>query len=64
MIITGVLILVAIGIVEVKEDLYIWFNKQNVVFRFLVVYLLLFSVLLFGIYGNKYDISNFMYQQF
>lgn len=37
---------------------------QNLVFRWLVYYMLVFSVLIFGFYGPGYDAGEFIYQNF
>ena len=38
--------------------------RQNIWFRWLVYYGLIFAVLIFGIYGPGYDASTFIYFQF
>lgn len=38
--------------------------RQNIWFRWLVYYGLIFSILIFGIYGSGYDASAFIYFQF
>lgn len=38
--------------------------KQNIWFRWLVYYGLIFTVLIFGVYGPEYDASTFIYFQF
>ncbi|MCI9584555.1 MAG: MBOAT family protein [Clostridium sp.] len=38
--------------------------EQNLVFRWMVYYMLVFSVLLFGFYGPGYDAGEFIYQNF
>ncbi len=38
--------------------------KQNLVFRYLILYIAIFSVMIFGIYGPGYDASSFIYGQF
>ncbi len=38
--------------------------KQGIVFRWLVYLALLFIILIFGMYGPGYDVSNFIYQGF
>ncbi len=45
---------------SVREKL----SEQNIVFRWAVVYLAIFAILIFGIYGIGYDATDFMYQQF
>ena len=38
--------------------------RQNVWFRWMVYYMIVFSVLVFGVYGPTYDASAFIYFQF
>ena len=38
--------------------------KQNIVFRWIIIYIGIFSVIIFGIYGPGYNASGFIYQQF
>lgn len=40
------------------------FEKQNLLFRWIVLYGLMFSIIIFGIYGNGYNVQNFIYGQF
>lgn len=63
-VVVGVLLLIAIAAIETKENIFDWFNRQNLVFRMIVIYGMIFAVFLLGIYGTGYDVSNFMYQQF
>ena len=39
-------------------------DRQRLPVRWSVYYILLFSVLLFGIYGSGYDAGQFLYMQF
>lgn len=38
--------------------------KQNLVFRWGIYYMLIFSVIILGFYGPGYDVSRFIYQNF
>lgn len=38
--------------------------KQNVIFRWTILYLLIFAVLIFGMYGPGFDTTTFIYRQF
>lgn len=63
--IVGLSILLLISIakernVNIQERL----DKQLLPVRWAVYYMLLFSVLLFGMYGSQYDASQFLYMQF
>lgn len=46
--------------VDFKKEL----AEQNIWFRYIVYYLLIFSSVIFGIYGSQYDASAFIYAQF
>ena len=41
-----------------------WLSKQNFIFRWIVYYVLIFSVIIFGAYGATYSASQFIYFQF
>ncbi len=41
-----------------------WIESQHVLFRWLLYYVAVFSIILFGIYGNEYSASAFVYFQF
>lgn len=45
---------------KVREKL----SEQNLLFRWLIYYLLVFSVIIFGFYGPGYDASAFIYENF
>ncbi|MCD7817680.1 MAG: hypothetical protein LUH07_01310 [Lachnospiraceae bacterium] len=45
---------------SVREKL----SEQNIVFRWTIIYLAIFAILIFGIYGIGYDATEFMYEQF
>ena len=41
-----------------------WIAEQNLVFRWVLYLLLIFGILLLGVYGEGYNAANFIYQQF
>lgn len=41
-----------------------WLSKQNFWFRWVVYYILIFSIIVFGAYGATYNASQFIYFQF
>lgn len=47
-----------------KVDLKAVLARQNLWFRWLVYYALIFSILIFGVYGPEYNASQFIYFQF
>jgi len=38
--------------------------KQNLIFRWMIIFIGLFAVIIFGIYGPGYNASSFIYEQF
>ncbi len=38
--------------------------KQNIIFRWTIIYILIFSIIIFGCYGPGYDPTTFIYRQF
>ena len=45
---------------DVREKLF----KQNIIFRWTMIYLLIFAIMIFGCYGSGYDAAAFIYRQF
>lgn len=39
-------------------------SEQNIVFRWIIYFIAIFSIIILGIYGNEYNASNFIYMQF
>lgn len=60
----GFVLFAAIALIERKEDIFTWFNRQNKIFCAIILYGLIFSVLLFGVFGARFNAEIFMYQQF
>ncbi len=61
----GVLIMLIVGIIQekgisIRENI----SKKNIVFRWALYYGILFSILIFGMYGPGYSSANFIYGQF
>ena len=44
----------------IREDI----SKQNLPFRWILYYGIIFSIIIFGIYGQGYNVSDFIYGQF
>ena len=69
---SDVIILVAcigiVGIVSILQEkgysIRKEIEKQNLVFRWLCYYTIFFAIVVFGIYGSGYNVSNFIYGQF
>lgn len=49
---------------EKKKSVRNWLKEQNLVFRWIVFYTLLFAIILFGVYGPGYNVQSFIYGQF
>lgn len=45
---------------NIRENL----AKQNLLYRWIILYSVLFSIIIFGIYGKGYNIQSFIYGQF
>lgn len=60
----GVLLLVSVLEEHSNESMVKILGKQNLIFRWIVIYGLFFAVLVFGKYGPGYDAADFIYEQF
>jgi len=65
MAIFSLLILLAVSLlkernVQIRETI----AAQPIVFRWIIYYIAIFSIIIFGIYGSGYDASSFVYMQF
>lgn len=58
----GVLLL--ISVLQEKESIRSRLARQNLIFRWSIIYILIFSVILFGMYGPGFDAQSFIYEQF
>lgn len=50
--------------IYLKRPLRDWLAEQNMAFRWIVLYILAFAVIIFGCYGIGYDSSAFIYEAF
>lgn len=57
-------VLLFVDYFRIRVDLKAVLARQNLWFRWLVYYALIFSVLIFGVYGPEYTASQFIYFQF
>ena len=46
--------------INIREKLF----EQNIVFRWLIIYILLFAIIIFGCYGEGFNPATFIYRQF
>ena len=50
--------------ISTKTSLQNWLNKRNIVIRWTIYYIIIFSIIIFGIYGPGYSSQEFIYFQF
>ena len=62
--IISIVILIMIDTMRGRGKIRNWFEKQNCVFKALVLYVAIFTVLILGIYGYGYEANDFIYFQF
>lgn len=61
----GTIIVFIVSILqEMGHSLRLELAKSNIVLRWAVYYVLLFSIIIFGAYGDNYDVIGFIYAQF
>lgn len=64
MLIFGAITMLVVEILQSKMSLRGQFAKQGIVFRYGVLYIAIFVILIFGIYGPGYDAAQFIYGGF
>ncbi len=60
----AIVVLFTVSVLQEKMDVLEAFKKQNLIFRWLLIYALFFAVLIFGCYGPGFDPSGFIYEKF
>ena len=60
----SIFILWAVSMLQEKVNLREQIAGSNLVFRWAIYYLVIFSVIIFGIYGPGYDAASFVYMHF
>lgn len=63
-VVVAMLILWIVSMLEEKMDVWETLSKQNLIFRWIIIYALFFAVVVFGKYGPGYDSAAFIYEQF
>lgn len=58
------LVLLLVDVLQEKMLLRKTLAKQNIIFRWVILFVGLFAVILLGVYGPGYDASSFIYEQF
>ena len=61
----GILVMLVVGVMQefninIRKEL----QKQNLLFKWLIYYIMIFSIIIFGIYGKGYDAASFIYGGF
>ena len=61
----GILVMLVVGVMQefninIRKEL----QKQNLLFKWLIYYIIIFSIIIFGIYGKGYDAASFIYGGF
>ena len=66
LVIIGLSILLLWGVSMMQERFSVreMIEKQNLVFRWMIIFTGIFSILIFGIYGLGYDAAAFLYTQY
>lgn len=61
----GIIVLMTVDIAHEKgKSVFVWVNQQALWFRWILYISLIWSIILFGIYGINYDSNQFIYFQF
>ena len=64
-VVIGVAIMFVVSLLQEKGiNIREKISKQNIVFRWILYYGIIFTIIIFGIYGVGYDASSFIYGQF
>ena len=62
--IVALVVLIIVEILSLSGSVREKFFRQNIVFRWVVAYVLIFSIIIFGCYGVGYDPAAFIYRNF
>lgn len=62
----SILVLLLSGCIKIisGKEIWQWLNEQNRIFRWMLLFILSFSVIIFGYYGPGVSAAEFIYQQF
>ncbi len=64
LIVFSLLVLLVVDMLQEKMSIRETLAKQNIIFRWLIIFAGLFAVIIFGVYGPGYNASSFIYEQF
>jgi len=61
----GLLLLIFVGVYQYRgHSVREWVGRKNIVFRWILYYILIFSILFWGMYGSGYNPADFIYGGF
>lgn len=60
----GLGLLLLVSVMQEKGSVREWLARQNLVFRWVVLFALIFGIVFMGSYGPGYDAQSFIYEQF
>jgi D-alanyl-lipoteichoic acid acyltransferase DltB (MBOAT superfamily) len=63
-IVFSMLLVWGVSRVQERRSVRSWIAQQNIAFRWACIYVAVFAVIIFGIYGPGYDASAFIYMQY
>ena len=62
--IISIIVLFIVDYLKTKFDVREKLFEQNIVFRWVIIYALIFAIIIFGCYGPGYDPASFIYRNF
>lgn len=61
----GLLILIIVEAFQARgQSVRTWLSEQNIIFRWIILYGLIFMIIVFGLYGPGYNPADFIYGRF
>jgi len=60
----AILFLLAVDICQEKFDVFKKLDEQPIIFKWLILYIVIFSIVIFGVYGGEATHVNFIYENF
>ncbi len=61
----SMIVLLGVSVYQEKgKSVRNWLKEQNLIFRWFVFYMIIFAIILFGVYGPGYHVQSFIYGQF
>lgn len=64
MLFVAIIVMWFVNVLQTKMRIRENFAKQNVIFRWTIIFAALFAVIIFGVYGPGYDAAQFIYGNF